>query len=67
MGQACCISTERGAFITEGNGALFDYWKLTVKAILDFDEKDKVVNRWREFEILILQVRKLLFNAHIFV
>ena len=59
MGQACCIANESSA-VSNTQGTAFNDWKSTVKAILEFEEKYKLVHRWREFEVLLLQVITLL-------
>ena len=55
MGQACCITNEVRN-VNNAQGTVFEDWKSTVKAILEFEEKHKLINRWREFEIITLQV-----------
>ena len=55
MGQACCITNE-STTVNNSQGTVFDDWKSTVKAILEFEEKYKLVHRWRDFEVLLLQV-----------
>ena len=55
QGASCCITNEVRS-VSNAQGTVFEDWKGTVKAILEFEEKYKLINRWREFEILILQV-----------
>jgi hypothetical protein len=63
MGQGCCVPidandvspTDRSRVATARG------WRSLVQSVVDFDRMDKVLNQWRQHDILSLQVSSTMY------
>ena len=64
MGQGCCIPLEPGVQAIIENQKMVSGWSGLVQSVLDFEQMDQALNRWRSADISYFQVGILLFNSH---
>jgi hypothetical protein len=66
MGQGCCVALDT----SKNNGVLERFenpssgWRNRVTTVLDLEQMDQVLNRWKQPEVLILQVCQLKMYAN---
>lgn len=58
MGQGCCIPVDPSGEVSAGTAKPVNSkgWRSLVQSVVDFERMDRSMNRWRQHDILYLQV-----------
>ena len=56
MGQGCCIPNDSGDLGAIDNQKAVVGWRGLVQSVLDFEQMDQELNRWRSVDISYFQV-----------